>query len=66
MMELLICFSGGLLMDCFVTCEIDAIDVGWYILGGNQESLGPYTFLELCGKCSVLLSSLMYLCLFLL
>ncbi|KAL0887793.1 hypothetical protein Bca101_011776 [Brassica carinata] len=32
--------------------EIDprvyATDVGWYILGGNQESLGPYTFLELC------------------
>ncbi|KAG2300387.1 hypothetical protein Bca4012_011972 [Brassica carinata] len=26
----------------------DATDVGWYILGGNQESLGPYTFLELC------------------
>lgn len=41
--------------------KIDATDVGWYILGGNQESLGPYTFLELCGKCSVLLYSLMYL-----
>ncbi|KAF8064756.1 hypothetical protein N665_1169s0014 [Sinapis alba] len=26
----------------------DSTDVGWYILGGNQESLGPYTFLELC------------------
>ncbi|XP_019083831.1 PREDICTED: HIV Tat-specific factor 1-like [Camelina sativa] len=25
-----------------------ATDVGWYILGGNQESLGPYTFPELC------------------
>ncbi|CAH2072623.1 unnamed protein product [Thlaspi arvense] len=25
-----------------------ATDVGWYILGENQENLGPYTFSELC------------------
>ncbi|XP_010549896.1 PREDICTED: splicing factor U2AF-associated protein 2 [Tarenaya hassleriana] len=24
-------------------------DVGWYILGESQQSLGPYTFSELCG-----------------
>lgn len=27
-----------------------ATDVGWYILGENQQNLGPYTFSELCGK----------------
>ncbi|KAL1205820.1 Splicing factor U2af large subunit A [Cardamine amara subsp. amara] len=25
-----------------------ATDVGWYILGENQQNLGPYTFSELC------------------
>jgi len=31
---------------------VAATDVGWYILGENQQNLGPYTFSELCGKCS--------------
>jgi HIV Tat-specific factor 1 len=31
---------------------VAATDVGWYILGENQQNLGPYTFSELCSKCS--------------
>ncbi|ESQ41612.1 hypothetical protein EUTSA_v10013396mg [Eutrema salsugineum] len=27
---------------------VPATDVGWYILGENQQNLGPYTFSELC------------------
>lgn len=25
-------------------------EVGWYILGENQQNVGPYAFSELCGE----------------
>lgn len=56
--------------DCFdfVYVGVDNCDeVGWYILGENQQNLGPYAFSELrgkwmclCGQLRILLMALAY------
>ena len=31
--------------------SLDAVaEVGWYILGEDQQNVGPYAFSELCGE----------------
>jgi hypothetical protein len=38
-------------METSGAAAVAATEVGWYVLGPNQESVGPYALAELQGDC---------------